>query len=156
MVEIDLRLTTTFDREAPVMTTSRRPLRGGTGPLIVNMRRHREQVAEAEAAANEPLTSQDEDNSRLPLLVGELVTAYLDNGISITLTNTGEGDEPYRVVVLRMGRQVGPPAQRFAAEAVARVYARERTVEHYEGGAITSEVRRQSGRVYRRVGYPKR
>src|SRR5512139_1004312 len=102
------------------MATSRRPLRGGTGPLIIDMRRHREQVAAAEAAAQKPPVRPNEDNSRLPLLPGELVTAYLDNGISITLTHTGEGDEPYRVVVLRMGKQHGPGAQRFATEPVAR------------------------------------
>lgn len=137
------------------MGVSRRPLRGDRGPIIINMRRHAEQVAAERAAAQKPPVRENEHNSRLPLLPGELVTAYLDNGISVTLTHTGEGDEPYRVVVLRRGRQYIEP-QRFATEPVARAFAYARTAEFFESGAITSEVRRRSGRVYKRVGYPKR
>lgn len=136
------------------MAVSRRPLRGDRGPIIINMSRHREQVAREQAAAQKPPVRPDEDKPRSPLLAGELVTAYLDNGISITLTHTGDGDEPYRVVVLRLGRQYIEP-QRFATEPVARAFAYARTVEFFESGAITSEVRRQSGRVYKRVGYPR-
>lgn len=141
---------------------SRRPLRGGLPPIIFDMQGVRAQRLAAEQAAvtkPEPAVEvpvrDGEDNPKIQLLVGERVTAYLDNGISVTLTHTGQGDEPYRVVVLRLGRQYGQPAQTFATEPVARAYAFARTEEYFERGAITSEVKRQSGRVYKMVRYPK-
>jgi hypothetical protein len=128
------------------MAVSRRPLRGSNNRIIIDMRRPPEP---------QPAVRDDEDHLRTPLLPGEQVSALLDDGTSITLTHLADGTEPYRVVVLRMGRQHGAGAQTFVAEDVARTWAKDRTVENFESGSITYELRRQSGRVYRAVKYPR-
>lgn len=135
------------------MAVSRRPLRGITEPLIFDMRRLPAKSRPFQLADTPELRPGEED-SHTTLLVGEMVTAYLDNGISITLTHTGEGPEPYRVVVLRTGRQIEPGARTFEDEPDARMFARRITRDRFEGRSITTEVRRQSGRTYKTVTYP--
>ena len=97
----------------------------------------------------EPEVRPDAADPKTPLHRGDQVTAYLDNGISITLSRSREtSDEPYRVVILRAGVVLDGGARTFPDENAARAQARAVTVAYHTGGMVSTEIRRADGRVY--------